>query len=145
MPTTLGPRFPPNFSGPPPRMSREDFEIWRRWWPSVERGALALYFDVGLGLPDQLPETDDSKQLAGWIRNTQKRADVIIERAEEVWLVELRFNAQSSAIGRLLTYQQLLMDDDPFHKLTGTYLVTNKFDSEVRRIAEAFGIIYTVA
>lgn len=126
-------------------MSPEDLEIWRRWWPSVERGAIALYFDIGLGLPDELPETEDSAALAGWIRNTQKRADVIIERADEVWLVELRFNAQSSAIGRLLTYQQLLIDDNPFKKPIRPYLVTNKFDSEVRRIAEALGLQYVTA
>lgn len=126
-------------------MSPEDFEIWRRWWPTVQRGALNLYFDVGLGLPDTLPETEDSAQLAGWIRNTQKRADAVIERAPEVWLIELRFNAQSSAIGRLLTYQQLLIDDNPFQKTVRPYLITNTFDSEVRRIAEALGITYLVA
>ena len=145
MPTALGSRFPPNFSGWPPRMSVEDLAIWHRWWPSIERDSVALYFDVGLGLPDELPETDDSGQLAGWIRNTQKRADVLILRADAVWLVELRFNAQSSAIGRLLTYQQLLIDDNPFSKLIVPYLVTNKFDSEVRRVAEALGITYVLA
>jgi hypothetical protein len=145
MPTALGQRFSSNFFGQPPRMSPEDFEIWRRWWPTIMTDHASLYFDVGLGLPDSLPETHDSKQLAGWIRNTQKRADVIIERADEVWLVELRFNAQSSAIGRLLTYQQLLIDDNPFQKPVSPYLVTNKFDSEVRRIAEALGIAYVVA
>lgn len=126
-------------------MSPEDFDIWKRWQPTIQADTIALYFDVGLGLPDTLPQSDDSAQLSGWIRNTQKRADVIIERQKDVWLVELRFNAQSSAVGRLLTYQQLLIDDNPFSLTIVPYLVTNKFDSEVRRVAEALGITYLVA
>lgn len=145
MPTDLGPAFPADFTSQPARMSPEDFEIWRRWWPIVSLGALHLFFDVGLGLPDELPLTDDSVQLAGWIRNTQKRADVVVERREVVWLVELRFNAQSSAIGRLLTYQELLIGDNPFKLPVMPHLVTNKFDSEVRSVAERSGITYWVA
>ena len=126
-------------------MSPEDLEIWRRWWPTVQPGAQALYFDVGLGIPDELPETEDPHQLAGWIRNIQKRADVIVERKEEVWVVELRFNAQSSAIGRLKTYQQLLLADNPFARAVVPYLVTNKPDSEVAAVAAQLGIEYRVA
>jgi len=126
-------------------MSPEDLTIWRRWWPTVTQDAAALYFDVGLGLPDELPDTDDSAQLAGWIRNIQKRADVLIEKSKEVWLIELRFNAQSSAIGRLKLYERLLTDDNPFAKPIRLYLVTNKFDSEVRAVAESLNINYQVA
>jgi hypothetical protein len=142
MPTILGNRYEPNFTGYPPRMSAEDFPIWQRWYPTIKDTALALYFDVGLGLPDELPESTDANQLLGWIRNTQKRADAIIERAQDVLLVELRFNAQLNAIGRLQGYKILLQDDNPFRKPIIPVLVTNKPDSEVRRVASAAVIIY---
>jgi hypothetical protein len=125
-------------------MSSEDFPIWSRWWPTIKQSARTLYFDVGLGLPDELPQSDDAAQLLGWIRNTQKRADVIIEREQDVLLVELRFNAQLNAIGRLEGYQLLLQDDNPFHKPIIPILVTNKRDSEVARLAENNRITYEV-
>lgn len=144
MPTILGNRYEPNFTGHPPRMSAEDFPIWQRWYPTIKPSARALYFDVGLGLPDELPQSDDADQLLGWIRNTQKRADAIIERDADVLLVELRFNAQLNALGRLEGYQLLLQDDNLFRKPIIPVLVTNKSDSEVKRLAEKNRIVYEV-
>lgn len=144
MPTILGTKYPPSFTGHPPRMSQEDFPIWSRWYPTIKETALALYFDVGLGLPDELPATETAAQLLGWLRNTQKRADAIIERTADVLLVELRFNAQLNAIGRLQGYALLLGDDNPFSKPIIPLLVTNKQDSEVKRLAELNAITYEV-
>ena len=144
MPTILGPAFPPTYTGHPPRMSAEDFPIWLAWFPTIRSSAEALYFDVGLGLADNLPKSDDANQLLGWIRNTQKRADVIVQRAKDVLLVELRFNAQLNALGRLRGYQLLLQDDNPFGKPIVPVLVTNKRDSEVARLAEDLKIAYEV-
>lgn len=144
MPTTLGPEFPPTFEGIPPRMSPEDLQIWRRWWPKHRHEAIRLFFDVGLGLPDELPQTQDANQLLGWIRNTQKRADVIIERADDVLLIELRFQAQLNALGRLTGYRLLLNDDNPFNKPIIPLLITDKPDSEVERLAIALTVAYDV-
>lgn len=144
MPTILGYRYPPTFDGYPPRMSAEDYQIWQRYWPQVKAAAQGIYFDVGLGLPDELPETDDAAQLLGWIRNTQKRCDVLIEREEAVHLVELRFNAQLNAIGRLQGYMLLITDDNPFRKPIIPFLVTNRPDSEVERLCRSQAITYLV-
>ena len=144
MPTILGPRFTRDYTGYPPRMSPEDYEIWRRWWPSQKDNAVAVYFDVGLGLPDELPPATDANQLLGWIRNNQKRADAIIERSTDVLLIELRFNAQLNALGRLHGYKVLLEDDNPIRKPIIPVLVTNRRDSEVYRIAQELRIAYEV-
>jgi hypothetical protein len=144
MPTILGNPYTPDFSGRPPRMSQEDFPIWLSWFPAHRDRALALYFDVGLGLPDELPQSDDADQLLGWIRNTQKRADVLVLRDSDVLLVELRFNAQLNAIGRLLGYVELLRDDNPFRLPIIPVLATNRRDSEVERLARSQRIVYDV-
>ena len=126
-------------------MSPEDYEIWQRWFPAHRQEIKRLWFDVGLGLPDQIPETEDANQLLGWIRNTQKRADVIAETEKEILLIELRFNAQLNAIGRLSGYVLLIKDDNPFTKPIRPMLITNKQDSEVERLGKALGIEYRVA
>jgi hypothetical protein len=126
-------------------MSPEDLEIWRRWYPGVSLGVKALYFDVGVGLADDLPASEDSSQLLGWIANTQKRIDVLIERETVVDVVELRFNASANAFGRVLVYRELLGQDNPFDKPLRAFLVTNKKDSELARLAEQNGVVWVVA
>jgi hypothetical protein len=145
MPTFLGTGFSPEYGGYPTRMSSEDVEIWRRYYPTVRAGALVLYFDVGLGLADELPAISDPDQLLGWIKNTQKRADVLIERAQSVDLIELRFNATANAVGRLLMYQKLLEDENPLRKKVNPILVSNRFDGEVERLCRGLGFGFVVA
>jgi hypothetical protein len=125
-------------------MSTEDAEIWRRYFPTVKEGVMWLYFDVGLGLADDLPHIEDANQLLGWIKNTQKRADVLAERIDRVDLIELRFNASSNAVGRLLMYEKLLLEDNPFRKPILPFLVTNRHDGEVERLCDGLHFRYVV-
>jgi hypothetical protein len=144
MPTILGQSFQPSWGGRPARMSPEDFDIWARWWPKARGDARELYFDVGLGLADELPVSEDADQLIGWIRNTQKRADVLVVRPSSVDVVELRFNANLNAVGRLEGYTVLLGDDNPFRLQIRGVLVTNRADSEVARMALRKGFLFEV-
>lgn len=140
----LGREFPADWSGYPPRMSEEDFQIWQRWWPTVKHLALRMWFDVGLGGGQAIPEGTGADLAYMWTRNTQKRADAIIETADSIWLVELRFAAQPNAIGRLLTYRDLLVKEHRFNKPIRPTLVTNREDPEVRETAQNLGIAYEV-
>lgn len=145
MPTLLGQSFSPSYLGRPARMSSEDFDIWQRWWPLARGNAREMYFDVGLGLPAELPPSEDAEQLLGWIRNTQKRADVLVLRPARVDVIELRFNATLNAIGRLQGYVVLLDDDNPFRLPIRGVLVSNRRDAEVARMAELNGLGYEIA
>ncbi len=144
MPTLLGTKWPPTFDGRPTRISPEDREIWRRYWPTIQEGTLALYFDVGVGAGRPIPEDATENEAFMWLRNNQKRIDIIAERQNEVWMIELRFAAQSSAIGRLLTYRLLWSKDDPIQKPVKLYLVTNSLDTEIKEAAEISNITYLV-
>lgn len=125
-------------------MSAEDFEIWKRWWPKIRAGTVSVWFDVGLGLPAELPQTEDAALMLMWIRNNQRRADVILEREDEVWLVELRMRANPNALGRVLVYMDLLAEDNPFTKPVVPFLVTDREDPDTRRAAEARGVRFVV-
>ncbi len=142
MPTILGQRFGPDFSGRPPHMAPIDAEIWRRWRPSLAAGIEALYFDVGLGLPRELPQVQRSEELLMWIRLNQKRADVLIEWQREVWIVELRHAASLNAVGRILGYRMLWNQDPVIAKPLVLAIVTDRFDSDVQELAGIQGVLY---
>lgn len=144
MPTFLGQTFTGTWTGRPPRMSEQDFAIWKRWHPAIMGQIRRMWFDVGLGGGQPIPPNTTAELAFMWTRNTQKRADVIIETDQMIWLVELRFAAQPNAIGRLLVYFDDLQDDNPFDKPLRLFLVTDREDPEVRRTATRRGINYVV-
>jgi hypothetical protein len=144
VPTELGPAYPADYTGLPTRMSGEDLLIWRRFQPRYQQQWLRLFFDVRLGEGRNNVTTDDDRMRDFWLRNTQKRADVIAETAESLWLIELRNAAQLNAVGRLLGYLQLWAQDPPIAKPVQAYLVTNSRDPDVEQLSRSQGIAYLV-
>lgn len=144
MPTDLGPVFPPTFAGYPRHMAREDFAIWKHWYPTIEPKPLALYFDVQVG--DGRAPPDDAEPWAKdlWLRLTRKRIDALLLHDDHVHLVELRHNATVNALGRLLAYRRLLHDDNPFDLPIVTELVTDFPDPDLPDLARRSRIKYTV-
>lgn len=144
MPTVLGPRLPRDFAGLPAHMSAEDYSIWDRWRRTLPGDVLGLYFDVRLGSGRAAGDVTDPALRRMWFDVTAKRADVVVELATSVWIVELREAAQSSAIGRLQMYARLWRDDPVIAKPLGLVLVTNQSDPDVAVLAADLGVRYVV-
>jgi hypothetical protein len=125
-------------------MSPEDVRIWDRYLPLIRDQVSAMYFDVGLGSGATLPETEPENYRRMWKRNTQKRADVLAVVDNELWLIELRYAASSSAIGRLLMYRLLYLQDPKLGKSLRLILVTDQYDADVELAATAAGITYLI-
>lgn len=145
MPTILGTKYLPTWDGLPPHMSPEDYEIWKRYKPQIIKDAQAVYYDVGLGGQITVPPGTTPEMAAMWFRNTQKRIDVLLDYGIGWIIVELRFNASSSAIGRLLHYRDLWNADPPDKRPLLLRLVTNRDDPEIRTLAQKLDINYVIA
>ena len=144
MPTELGTRWPTDVSRRPTRMSPEDYLIWQRWWPTKKHLAKAVYFDVYLGTGIELEDMPENYRRM-WTRNTQKRADVIIDAQDGIWIVELRTEANSNALGRLQMYNKLWADDPGLPGRVSLYLITNNRDPDLTVLTRQLGIIYEVS
>lgn len=142
MPTTLGQRYPVYWGGYPPHMSPEDLVLWKTYRQNIETGAVSLYFDVGLGGQTDIPPGTSPEMAIMWLRNTQKRIDVLIETSQDWIITELRHNATSSAVGRLLQYRELWNEDPPDSKPVRLRLVTDMGDSDLQKLCERVGIEY---
>lgn len=144
MPVDLKRRFPPTFTGRPQQISALDLQLWLMYRQLLPEDTRALYFDVGLGAGRPAPPHTDPTTAAQWRAITQKRADVVVELPDHWRLVELREQAQANAIGRLLVYRTLWLDDPPDQRPLELQLVTNVDDPDVRRIARDNQIDYLV-
>jgi len=125
-------------------MSQRDLLIWRRWYTTIARDVVNLYFDVGLGPGPYVPPKTDKNLAAMWTRLNQKRADVVFEYLDRVIIVELRSHASASAIGRLLLYRVLYLQDPLLGSNVETWLVTDQIDDTTKAVAQAHQIKVTV-
>lgn len=144
MSTALGRRFAPTTALYPPHMSPEDFKLFKRWGIDALKDAINVFYDVGLGEGIGVPPGTDEALSRMWTKITQKRADVVVEYLDHVDIVELRFNATSNAIGRLLSYRMLWQDDPPINKTAFFNLVTNRFDPDLERLAGEHNLHYLI-
>lgn len=125
MPPELGARFEVGFAGRPRHMSAIDFELWKRFRLQHTLPFEALRFDVAVGrgappTPDVTPEV-----AAAWQRLTRQRLDVVGESAAGWTIIELRGAAGPGAIGSLVVYRDLWLDDPPDAAPVALWLVTD--------------------
>lgn len=144
MPTLAERSYSHAFKGRPDRMSPEDFAIWQRWFPTFRHNINRMYFDVGLGDGLPAPFNAPPQYAKAWLRNTQKRADAILDTLNDLILIELRFDANANAIGRLMTYQLLYAKDPIFGPITRTMLITNTYYDHMDELCKQVKIEYIV-
>lgn len=140
MATRLGRRYDVGWWGRPEGMPYGDWLVWQEWRSTGLAGALGMYFNVGLGEGGSIPSGTPEHLAAMWRYTTQKRADVVVVFADSVALVELRANASSSAVGRLLQYGMLWAQDPVVPGTVRLVLVTDHEDAELRALCDAVGV-----
>ena len=143
MPTILGEKCKLSMIRTPAGMSQEDRKIYDDWKTTALKEDYDLYFDVGLGAGIPAPPETDPDIARGWFLNTQKRADLIVDTHSEWWIVELRFNASSNAIGRLLMYKKLFLQDQIKTQPIFLILVSDRYDPDLEGLANDNRILYT--
>ncbi len=144
MPTILGDTFTIDWDGSPPGMSREDTAIWKHLKQDFAKYALKVFYNVRLGSGVDPGPKYTAQERTYWISNTQLRADVFIEQAYDVLIIELRHSATADAVGRLLTYGFNLEQDNPFGKRIRLILATDVYRPDVEDACKRLGIRYLI-
>lgn len=142
MPTVLGEPYKPTWMGYPPHMSKEDYLLWNIYKITALKDALNVYFDVGLGGQEEVPEGTTPQMAHMWLRNTQSRADVVIETETEWRIIELRHQSTGSELGRILKYRALWQREPPDKKPVRVILVVGRKDDIIKELAESAGVEY---
>ena len=144
MKPTLGTPYPVDWDGAPIQMSPNDRDIWTYFQDQFAAEFLQLYFNVGVGVPTMwTPDLDeDMVRLVNEI--SRRRIDVVGEKEDAWWLIELRINAGPGAIGSILTYKTLWEDDPPDARPVVPVIATNTQDANLQRVCDRFGITMIV-
>jgi hypothetical protein len=125
----------------PMMLSSEDAALWVRWYRRFGDFYDALYFNVLIGKPP-VPEelwTEDLEQFI--YQSFSLRPDMVGEKRDFWEIFEIRPNAGPGAIGSILTYATLWEANPPDERPLRKSLITDFADTNIRFVAEKFGIV----
>ena len=91
-----------------PGLNPQANDLWRIWLKYYETSfeSYAYNVRVGQGIAPLASLTDEEKAL--WKALTQKRVDVIAERANQTWILEIQERADLRTLGQLMGYKHLV-------------------------------------
>jgi len=144
MPTTIRRKYGGKYRGEADRIPEPEQSLWRRFKEYIPDDTINIYFDVGLGKGKKTNENVEENIRKNWYLLTQKRADVILVNKESVLIIELKGQAQSSALGTLLMYKKLYLEDPVLGKNVEVALVTDVLDDDTKGMCEDMGINYII-
>jgi len=121
-------------------MLKVDVPIWYEFLEKYKEKFLAIYYDCRLGGPGYTPTEYDEKLRGMWKYLGAKRADVIAETKDQIWIIEVTSTATIKAIGQLMLYKSLWEEDAKIDKPVEMVLVFDKTDRDVIAIMEVYNI-----
>ena len=121
-------------------MLAPDIPVWYRFLNEWGEHFTALYYDCLLGGPalDTEGKRDPMKRM--WHALVSKRADAIAETRAETWIIEVSACPGMRALGQLLTYKTLWLEDPKIDKPAVMVLVADKVDGDVMTTYKPYGI-----
>ena len=131
---------PPALTGRYPHLARRDAPLWERYLSLYAHQWLGVAYDVAVGGldvddPDATPE-----QKLGWRYSTAEKIDVVLNRGDEHWLVEVKPNARNDSLGQVLGYL-LLAQREPWSPVPMVPCVlTDNMSADVRWVASQLDV-----
>jgi len=134
MPTDLGEPFDVTWRGDPQQMLPSDVPLWHRYLDKHANEFLQFYYNVRVGGPDVSKLDADATIKRMWYLSTAKRIDVIAERAEEIWIIEVASSPYLRAVGQCLSYLYLWNLDPKMTKPAKMVLLCYYLDSDLEKV-----------
>jgi hypothetical protein len=131
---------PAALTGRYPHMSRRDLALWERYLASYAHQWQGFAYDVALGGLDVTGEDVTEAERLGWRFSTAHRIDVVANRGDEHWLIEVKPNARAGALGQAWA-SLVLAQREPWTSLPMVPAVlTDNVAPDIRYCAEQMAV-----
>lgn len=138
------PLFPPEKLVRYPHLMVGDVEIWERYLDLHAKEWTGFRYDVRVGSgAEELPEAPEYLRRMA-LALTEKRIDVLGEKGQELWIIEVKPNAMLSAVGQVLSYQVLFEDRFPEQRKPYLMIVTDRIGPDIDSLCQKFNISLVV-
>lgn len=140
MPTDLGQPFEITWRGDPQQMLPPDVPLWHLFLDRYASNFERFFYNVRVGGPDITNIVADEAMKRMWYASTSKRIDVIGEKRNEIWIIEVASSPYLRAVGQCLTYKFLWEEDPKIEKPAKAVLLCYFLDSDLERILKHYGV-----
>jgi hypothetical protein len=134
------PAIPPRFPG----LRTPENIIWATWLASNGSQYDSFEYNVRLGPGVDIGSSHHPNDRKAAQQNTQRRADVIGMRGDLATIFEVKERAHLGAIGQLLGYSNLWLNDNPGAAKPTLIILTGRLSPGVKQTADAQGIACVV-
>lgn len=139
------PVYPPEWVGPAktgyyPHMAKLDAAIWERFLDRYGGNFAQYAYDLALGGYLLDPDLGTPAERLGWRYSTALKVDVTAQRPGETWLIEVRPNARTSAIGAALCYSIMAEADEFSPWPLFPMVVTDSTTDDISYCAQRLGV-----
>lgn len=121
-------------------MTYVESAITRAWLTAHAREWYSIEFNVRLGAGEKLDASFDDATRRQAELVTQKRADVIARRPGEVQIIEVKVRIALPAIGQLIGYRHLWLDDPARERNVTLKAIGRAITTDVEPVMRAQGI-----
>ena len=123
-----------------PHMMPFEVPVWERFLADPPFAPVAISYDVhlGQGIPAR---AEWPPWLVKVVRATsRKRADAVVETADALWILEIKVRASFSALGQLIGYGVLLLEEWKPRKPVHLGVVCERVAADMGPVLNEFGI-----
>jgi len=131
---------PPAVTGRYRHMQRRDVAVWERFLTAHGAEWDMVAYDVALGGAEPIGEELTAQDRAGWKYNTALKIDALLRTGEDVWAIEVRPAAWTSAIGAALCYPRILEREEPDLIVAGGGIVCEHLPPDIAWLAEQLAV-----
>ncbi len=123
-----------------PHMLAEDIEVWSRYLADPIVPITEVWYDVhvGRGMPLPVGAGDIDRRIAAGV--SRKRIDAVCRIGGGFWVVEIKPFASMLALGQVLSYTRLFLEE---YEVTGEVwpvIVCDRADEDLINEFEALGV-----
>lgn len=140
MPTDLGEPFPITWRGDPQQMLPPDVPLWHLFLDHHAWEFERFFYNVRVGGPDISLIEGDLAIAKMWYAATAKRIDVIAEKKNELWIIEVASAPYIRAVGQCVSYPFLWNQDPKIDKPAKMVLLCYHLDADLERILKNYSV-----
>jgi len=126
-----------------PHMKPADIHIWEKFIRANAGFFESVDYDVPVGEPPAWMDTENDSHAKGQAILYKKKIDVVAFRPGEIWLIELKPFAGSSALGQILAYEILYKREHKGTEVVRPCVITNACSNGFPDLFHAKGIACT--
>jgi len=123
-----------------PHMAPKDAAIWVRFLAARGSEFDAFDYDVSVGGAgaDAIPEENEFRAM--WLQLLKKRIDVVAAQGELRWIIEVKPTASMGALGQVIAYEFLAIEEFGWKGRTRKAIVCAYTDDDLAGVFTSNGV-----